>query len=124
MKRHYFKIFPLVSFLFFLFGMIILDSSSKITIIESSEARAGRAVSANRTAVVGRRSVVRSNRLDNRYDNRRRARVRAGTRVVVLPSNCRTIISRRIKYYYCGGYYYQPYYYGTDLVYIIVEDPT
>ncbi|MGI9227913.1 MAG: hypothetical protein ACR2PU_03885 [Gammaproteobacteria bacterium] len=124
MKCNYFKIFPLASFLLFLCGMIILDSSSKISIIETVEARAGRAATANRAAVVGRRSVVRSNRLDNRYDNRRRARVRAGTRVVVLPSNCRTIISSRIKYYYCGGYYYRPYYYGTELVYIIVEDPT
>lgn len=123
MKFNRTKIFPLAFFLLSSCFLTILIIVSEISIIETVEAHAGRAASANRAAVVGRRSVVRSNRLDNRYDNRRRARVRVGTRVVVLPSNCRTITSRRIKYYYCGGYYYQPYYYGTELVYIIVEDP-
>ncbi len=98
--------------------MIILKIVSEIPIIETVEARAFRPATPNSVAGVGRRTVKRT----HRDEYRRRARI--GTKVVVLPSNCRTVISRGAKYYYCGGIYYRPYYHGTELVFIIVEDPT
>ena len=107
--------FPLV---FFLLSACFLIIVTEIPIIETVEARAGRAASANRVAGVGHRTIRRTHRREHRR------RVRIGTRVVALPSNCRTVISRSVKYYYCGGIYYRPYYQGTDLVFVIVEDPT
>ena len=105
--------------------MIVSMISFDISIIETAEARrAGRAAPA---AGVGRRSIRRNHRYNHRYRHTRlhnKNYNRIGTTVVGLPSYCQSINSRGVEYYLCDGIYYRPYYHGTQLVFIIVEDPT
>lgn len=114
-------ILPSVLLLFIFSGLFITLISSNVSIIETAEARGGRAASVNR-AGIGRRSVKRNHRYNYRRHNRNYNRV--GTRVVGIPSYCQAIVSRGIEYYRCDGIYYRPYYHGTQLVFIIVEGPT
>ncbi|MEA3274634.1 MAG: hypothetical protein U9Q81_04930 [Pseudomonadota bacterium] len=39
------------------------------------------------------------------------------------PPSCRTAIVDRITYHRCDGIYYEPSYRGTDIVYVVVDDP-
>lgn len=46
-----------------------------------------------------------------------------GTRVYVLPAGCVTHYYGGIAYSYCGSYWYRPYYQGTTVTYVVVEQP-
>jgi len=46
-----------------------------------------------------------------------------GSRVRVLPSSCLIISYYGANYYRCGSYYYQPYYEGSEVIYVVVEKP-
>ncbi len=67
--------------------------------------------------------------VDHRH--RRRAPVGAavagalvvGAIVSTLPPSCRTLIVDGISYHRCDGVYYEPSYRGTDVVYVVVDDP-
>jgi hypothetical protein len=76
-------------------------------------------------AVVGRPATPRSAAGVARRTTRRtvRRRIAIGTRVMVLPAGCTSVITRDVIYYHCGGVYYEPYYEGTTVVYIVVEEP-
>ena len=46
-----------------------------------------------------------------------------GKRVVTLPSGAETVVVRGHTYHRHAGIWYRPYYEGTTVVYVIVEDP-
>ncbi len=46
-----------------------------------------------------------------------------GTRVHALPGGCVVRPVGSIQYHYCGGVYYRPYYEGSQVVYVVVEEP-
>ena len=52
-----------------------------------------------------------------------RGGVVVGRRVHVLPSGHTTVVVRGGTYYLHRGVYYRPYYEGTTVVYVIVENP-
>jgi len=66
--------------------------------------------SSHRTVAVHRRPVSHTT-------------VIVGSRVRVLPRSCVIVSSSGINYYRCGTYYYQPYYEGSEVIYVIVEKP-
>ena len=53
----------------------------------------------------------------------RHRHVTVGVRVNVLPAGCTSLRVSNISYYRCGTYYYQPYYEGTTVVYVVVDEP-
>ena len=77
------------------------------------------------------RRAVRHDHRHDRYDDVRRGRaivrgvttVAVGTRVRRLPTSCTTVITRNVTYRHCEGAYYRPYYEGTTVVYVVVEEP-
>ena len=78
-------------------------------------------------------NVNRNVNVDHRH--RRRAPVGAavagavvgglvvGAIVSSLPPSCSTVFVDGISYHRCDGIYYEPSYRGTDVVYVIVDDP-
>ena len=91
--------------------------------------------SARRTTRSGRSktTVTRSGHRGSRsvsVDVRRRPSVGAvaagiaiGTRIATLPRGCTTVYRYGVTYHHCGGVYYRPYYEGTQVVYVVVEEP-
>ncbi len=82
-------------------------------VIRDAEAEVGRPASPGSVAGVRRRTTRRTVR---------RRHIATGTRVVVLPSGCTTVVKYGVEYYYCDGTYYRPYYDGDEVVYV-VEKP-
>jgi hypothetical protein len=82
-------------------------------IIGTAEARVGRPASPVSGAGVARRTT------------RRHVRRRAYHRphVVVLPVGCTTVIRHNVSYRSCGSAWYEPYYYGDELIYVVVGAP-
>ena len=50
-------------------------------------------------------------------------RIVAGTTIRVLPLGCSTLYVRGVITYVCTGIYYQPYYEGSNVVYVVIENP-
>lgn len=53
-----------------------------------------------------------------------RGNVVVGDRVTVLPGGANRVVVSGQTYYLAGGVYYMPFYYGGDITYVVVEDPT
>jgi hypothetical protein len=51
------------------------------------------------------------------------AAIAIGTRVATLPYGCSQLVTGTAVYYDCGGAYYRSYYQGTEVVYVVVEQP-
>ncbi|MBW1788431.1 MAG: hypothetical protein JRK53_17715 [Deltaproteobacteria bacterium] len=82
--------------------------------LKDAEARIGRPATPGSVAGVRRRT------------RRRTVVVTAaviGSRHYALPSGCPKVIHGGVTYYSCGGCYYKPYYEGTQVVYVVVEEP-
>ncbi len=81
--------------------------------VKDAEARVGRPATPGSVGGVHRRTRRRAVR----------RHIAIGTRVTVLPAGCTIVITRGVSYRYCGEVYYRPYYEGTTLVYVVVEQP-
>ena len=103
-------------FLFMLFFILLIEfiwtPSFDNVVISDAEAVVGRPASPGSVAGVRRRTTRRTVR---------RRHIAAGTRVVVLPSGCTTVVKYSVEYHYCDGTYYRPYYEGNEVVYVVEE---
>jgi hypothetical protein len=52
-----------------------------------------------------------------------RRHVALGTRAYALPGGCTTVVVGGATYHRCGGVYYRPYYEGSQVVYVVVDEP-
>jgi hypothetical protein len=52
-----------------------------------------------------------------------RGRFAPGTVVAHLPLGCGKVYVRGVITYVCSGTYYQPYYEGSTVVYVVIENP-
>ena len=102
-----------LSFLISLFISLVISfpavDITNILFVTNAEARIGRPASPTSVAGVARRTTRRAARR-HRY-------------VRTLPRGCTTVVTGGVTYHHCGGVYYQPVYQGTQLVYIVVENP-
>ena len=51
------------------------------------------------------------------------AAIAVGTRIATLPHDCTTVVTDDVTYHYCDNVYYRPYYEGTNVVYVVVDEP-
>ncbi len=72
---------------------------------------------------VTRHTAPRHTTRRHAHSTTRRRHVTIGTRVHVLPSGCTSFRVDNVIYHRCGTYYYRPYYEGTTVVYVVVNEP-
>jgi len=110
------KPWPLLIFLFALSLALIIDfpvaDIPNLSLVRDAGAVIGRPASPNSVSGVRRRTRRRTRR-----------RIAVGTRVYTRPAGCTAVVVRGANCYLCGGVYYQPYYEGSKVVYVVVEDP-
>ncbi len=84
-----------------------------------------RVVVGDAEAVVGRPATPHSVAGHHRRIRRRvtRGRYAPGTVVAHLPLGCSTVYVEGVITYVCTGTYYQPYYEGSTVVYVVIENP-
>jgi hypothetical protein len=72
------------------------------------------------------RSDVRGERHERHEDRFRRHRARHITRAAFRGLSCHStvVVVGSVSYYSCGGTYYERVYQGSEVVYIVVTDPT
>jgi len=108
----------MIIFLFILFIAVTMEfpvlETPTIVRVKEAEAVVGRPASPNSVAGVHRRTRRRAHR---------RHRVIVGTRLYVLPGGCVSVWRHGILFHHCHGVYYRPYYEGTTVVYVVVEEP-
>ena len=51
------------------------------------------------------------------------AAVVRGAYYSTLPAGCATVVRVGLTYYQCGGYWYQPSYSGSNVTYVVVDEP-
>lgn len=107
---------PKLVFLYVLFLALIIEiplvDPPKISLIKDAEAVIGRPASPNSVGGVRRRTRRRTRR-----------RIAVGTRVYSLPAGCSKVIRRGATYHSCGDVYYRPSYEGSNVVYVVVDNP-
>ena len=105
-------VLPVVLFLWLVIGFPVADTPESV-LVKDAEAVLGRPASPTSVAGVSRRTTRRTVRRHQAM----------GHRVRALPSGCVEVLSGGVIYYRCSGLYYRPYYEGTEVVYIVVEEP-
>ncbi len=108
-------LFLAVLFLGLVIGFPVVDDTVTITkfVVGDAEAVVGRPATPGSVAGVHRRTRRRVTR----------RHIAVGTRLAVLPLGCGTVYVRGVITYTCSGTYYQPYYEGSNVVYVVIENP-
>jgi len=113
-KPEYFiRLLIIASFLFLFDGFVVLDT----------EAAVRRTRTVSRGGHTRSRTVVHHGGGGAVHHNRHHRRVVRRRRLTRLPSGCRTIYSGGVLFHHCGTVYYQPYYEGSSVVYVVVDNP-
>lgn len=92
-------------------------------LVSEAEARPRARAAPRRGGAVTRHTAPRNTTRRHVQSTTRHRHVTIGTRVHVLPAGCTSFRVDNVIYHRCGTYYYRPYYEGTTVVYVVVEEP-